>query len=81
MAIEDTSHKWVLVNREGTKHADDNLPAPSMRFRRKSWLEFQRALDPLAPPRRLPGRVLRGRAEPRERRLPPEELDRLEEPR
>ena len=29
-------------------------PTPSMRFRRRAWLEFQRALDPLAPPRRLP---------------------------
>jgi hypothetical protein len=28
-----------------------NLPRPTMRFRRRAWLEFQRALDPLAPPK------------------------------
>jgi hypothetical protein len=27
---------------------------PSSRFRRRAWREFQRALDPLAPPRPLP---------------------------
>ncbi|HEY3551721.1 MAG TPA: hypothetical protein VGK69_11790 [Gaiellaceae bacterium] len=30
------------------------LPHPSQRFRRRSWLAFQRALDPLAPPKELP---------------------------
>ena len=54
MGKKDTSHMRALVSRGGTKRTDDNLPAPSMRFRRKSWLEFQRALDPLAPPKRLP---------------------------
>jgi hypothetical protein len=29
-------------------------PTPSMQFRRRAWLSFQRALDPLAPPKRLP---------------------------
>ena len=28
--------------------------APTSGFRRRSWREFQRALDPLAPPKRLP---------------------------
>ena len=27
---------------------------PSARFRRRAWREFQRALDPLAPPKQLP---------------------------
>jgi hypothetical protein len=27
---------------------------PSSRFRRRAWREFQRALDPLAPPKPLP---------------------------
>ena len=27
---------------------------PSARFRRRAWREFQRALDPLAPPKPLP---------------------------
>jgi hypothetical protein len=26
-------------------------PKPTARFRRRAWLEFQRALDPLAPPK------------------------------
>jgi hypothetical protein len=29
------------------------LPRPTVRFRRRAWLEFQRALDPLAPPKRF----------------------------
>ena len=32
------------------------LPKATMQFRRRAWLTFQRALDPLAPPRRLPTR-------------------------
>jgi hypothetical protein len=34
------------------------LPLPTAQFRRKAWLAFQRALDPLAPPKalRLPRR-------------------------
>jgi hypothetical protein len=30
------------------------LPLPTQRFRRRAWLVFQRALDPLAPPKPLP---------------------------
>jgi hypothetical protein len=29
------------------------LPQPSMSFRRRAWLQFQRALDPLAQPKPL----------------------------
>jgi hypothetical protein len=29
------------------------LPSPTARFRRRAWLEFQKALDPLAPPKPL----------------------------
>lgn len=54
MGKKDTSQMRALVGRGGTKRTEDNLPAPSMRFRRKSWLDFQRALDPLAPPKPLP---------------------------
>ncbi|MGE5690168.1 MAG: hypothetical protein ACM33B_06395 [Pseudomonadota bacterium] len=32
---------------------DDALPLPTAQFRRRAWLAFQRALDPLAPPRPL----------------------------
>jgi hypothetical protein len=36
------------------------LPRPTERFRRRAWLAFERALDPLGTPRRLPNRP-RGR--------------------
>jgi hypothetical protein len=42
------------------------LPHPTNRFRHRSWLAFQRALDPLAPPRPLPAE-----AATRRRRPPP----------
>ena len=29
------------------------LPRPRLQFRRRAWLEFQRTLDPLAPPKPL----------------------------
>jgi hypothetical protein len=29
------------------------LPIPTAAYRRRAWLEFQRAIDPLAQPRRL----------------------------
>jgi hypothetical protein len=33
----------------------DLVPLPTAQFRRRAWLQFQRALDPLAPPKPLPG--------------------------
>jgi hypothetical protein len=33
---------------------DDKLPKPSASYRRRAWVEFQRALDPLAPVKPLP---------------------------
>ena len=39
----------------GVQSADPaGLPHPTSGFRHRSWLAFQRALDPLAPPRPLP---------------------------
>ena len=32
----------------------DGLPRPTVHFRYRAWREFQRALDPLAPPKPLP---------------------------
>src|SRR4029078_5115901 len=37
----------------------DGLPQPTPIFRRRAWLRYQRALDPLAPPRPLPARRAR----------------------
>ena len=31
----------------------ERLPTPSAQFRRRAWLRFQRALDPLAQPKPL----------------------------
>ena len=31
----------------------DELPRPTTQFRQRAWLEFQRALDPLASPKPL----------------------------
>jgi hypothetical protein len=32
---------------------DDTLPRPSLQYRLRAWRDFQRALDPLAPPKPL----------------------------
>jgi hypothetical protein len=55
--------------------ARGDLPRPTLQFRLRSWRAFQRALDPLAPPKPL------RRAEPLEGGVPPEQLEALEEPR
>jgi hypothetical protein len=34
-------------------HVRGRLPRPSPQFRRRAWLAFQKALDPLAPPKPL----------------------------
>jgi len=31
-----------------------NLPMPTASYRRRAWIDFQRALDPLAPIKPLP---------------------------
>jgi hypothetical protein len=50
---KNASHLWASVGR-GNAQIADTLPKPSMRFRRHCWMTFQRALDPLAQPKRLP---------------------------
>jgi len=40
------------------------LPHPTQRFKREAWLAFQRALDPLAPPKPLPPTALTPRQRP-----------------
>jgi hypothetical protein len=39
---------------ESREEREPRLPQPTASYRRRAWLEFQRALDPLAPPKRLP---------------------------
>jgi len=36
------------------EHELPTLPTPSASYRRRAWIEFQRALDPLAPIKPLP---------------------------
>jgi len=50
---QDAGATKKLAGRGDATHME-GLPTPSMRFRRKAWLEFQRALDPLARPKPLP---------------------------
>jgi hypothetical protein len=44
------------TNSDGSKGADTpdlrkGLPQPTTAFRRRAWLQFQRALNPLSPPK------------------------------
>jgi hypothetical protein len=48
-----TGDTGKLVGR-GNELKRQELPTPTGQFRRRAWLLFQRALDPLAPPRPLP---------------------------
>jgi hypothetical protein len=50
-----TKKGWSLVESKRTKDAE-GLPVPTPTFRRRAWRQFQRMLDPLAPPRPLPTR-------------------------
>jgi hypothetical protein len=38
------------------ERGQQELPAPTEQFRLRAWREFQKALDPLAPPKPLPQR-------------------------
>jgi hypothetical protein len=42
----------------GSESKEKPLPSPTTQFRRRAWLAFQRALDPLAPPKPLPTKKL-----------------------
>jgi hypothetical protein len=52
------TRKLVVARGDTTRATEAALPLPTTRFRRRAWLLFQRALDPLAPPKPLP---IRGR--------------------
>ena len=41
------------VERTMQRELAKDLPLPTTAFRRRSWLHFQRAIDPLAPPKPL----------------------------
>jgi hypothetical protein len=41
------------ADRDHAREQLKGLPQPTASFRRRAWLQFQRALDPLAPPKRF----------------------------
>lgn len=44
-----------MLKRANKRRSEDNvLPTPSTSYRRRAWVQFQRALDPLAPIKPLP---------------------------
>jgi hypothetical protein len=43
---KDSEDKAAKVKRS---KEDESLPTPSASYRRRAWIEFQRALDPLSP--------------------------------
>lgn len=45
-SCKDPEDKATKMNRN---RDEDSLPTPSASYRRRAWIEFQRALDPLAP--------------------------------
>ena len=47
----DTQREKRAQRQEGQA---ENLPKPSASYRRRAWIQFQRALDPLAPIKPLP---------------------------
>lgn len=42
------------IPKSDAKREEPRIPAPTASYRRRAWLEFQRALDPLAPLKPLP---------------------------
>ena len=38
---------------EMRREVEKQLPKPTTAFRRRAWIEFQRAIDPSAPPKPL----------------------------
>jgi hypothetical protein len=53
------TRKLVVARGDTARARDAAIPRPTMQFRRRAWLLFQRALDPLASPKPLP--IRRGR--------------------
>jgi hypothetical protein len=51
---EQEDERPLQPEQEQVSAAEPRLPRPTTSFRRRAWLEFQRALDPLAPVRELP---------------------------
>jgi hypothetical protein len=55
LKMTNEHHSEEASEREAER-VPGRVPRPSPQFRRRSWLLFQRALDPLAPPKPLKGR-------------------------
>ncbi len=51
MRNSDGEHRNITDR--GERRAEPPAPMPTAQFRRRAWVEFQRALDPLAPPKPL----------------------------
>jgi hypothetical protein len=55
--MRNDATQTVPAERQSSAPPRDRLseaaPLPTAQFRRRAWLEFQRALDPLGPPRPL----------------------------
>src|SRR5690348_1571582 len=47
LRIRSRKNDWLRI----VTTLEQILPRPTTQFRRRAWLEFQRALDPLAPPK------------------------------
>jgi hypothetical protein len=55
MGKDQGDTRQLVVARGDTTRAEAvQVPLPTTHFRRRAWLAFQRALDPLAPPKPLP---------------------------
>jgi len=53
MLADNRPDKSIEVEATSQSLPADALARPTTRFRRRAWLEFQRAIDPLAAPKPL----------------------------
>ncbi len=49
-----------MKDQSDSERAGKEAPQPTPQFRRRAWVDFQRALDPLAAPKKL---VMEGRSD------------------
>jgi hypothetical protein len=51
-----------MMKGSNMQQGEKGVPTPSAQFRLRAWREFQKALDPLAPPKALPPNPWAGRS-------------------